>query len=121
MTITSLTELCFYRQQSKKLSCKTTEHATVTPLQWEKRHFRRDTWFRRGSVNLNILMRAISLPLAYCSQRGSGNALGIQVTSPLLKKHACKVILFVLIDHCLNCNTFQSKIFHSKTLCQTLI
>lgn len=109
-----------HRQQSKKFSCQTAEHTAGTHLQHEKRHFWRDTCFLRGSVNLNTLIRTIPLTLACCSERGSGNTLGIQVISPLLKKETCKVILFVLIDHWLSHNTFQSKIFCSRTLCQTL-
>lgn len=54
------------------------------------------------------------------SGRGSGNALGVQAISPLVKKETYKVILFVLIDHWLNCTTFQSKIICSRTLYQTL-
>lgn len=104
-----------YRQQSKKFSCQTPECTVGTPLQ-HKPHFWRDICFPRGSVNLNILIRTISLTPAYCSERGSRNALGIQFL-PLLKKDTCKVILFVLIDHWLSRVTFQSKIFCSRTLC----
>lgn len=38
---------------------------------------------------------------------------------PLLKNETSQITLFVLIDHWLSRNTFQSKIFCSRTLCQT--
>lgn len=71
-------------------------------------------------MNLNLLMRTTSLTFADHSGRHSKNVLGAQAISLLVKKEIHKVIPFVLIDHWLNCNTFQSKIFCSRTLYQTL-